>query len=96
MKKLLFAALLLASCTKTNYLATFPIGHAVEVKGNHDNFEAKDFQADNGHWFRYPAYVSRLDLPNTTPQINFYIVKAADSAEWHMDVSNLRDLGERK
>lgn len=96
MKKLFTIPLLLLSCTKTNYLATFPIGHAVEVKGNHDNFETKDWVSDSGVPFHYPAYVRGLDLAHSTPYINFYIIRAADSTDWFMDVSNLKDLGVRK
>lgn len=92
---MLIALLGIAVSCKKDYTATFPIGHAVEVKGNHDNFEPKDWVSDSGVPFHYPAYVKSLDLKHTTPEINFYVIRAADSADWYMDVTNLKDLGDR-
>lgn len=83
-------------CTKTNYLATFPVGHAVQVKGNTGNFETGDWISDSGMPFKYPAYVRSRDSLRSTSYINSYIIRANDSTDWYMNVSNLKDLGPRK
>lgn len=96
MKKLIFAALLLAACTKEQQDAPFPLHHWVKV-----------YDADQLHYrvatglytsrltdtsFKYPAYtLSRF------PSDGFvYNVKDADSVVWQIHSSNLTDLGVKK